>query len=71
MQLTDKTIAAAGEIACCFGLGRRIRKVGTAHDSVDRRKASVSMRGLDCRAPNNEAEQQQRKHASERVVLLE
>ena len=71
MQLTDETIAAAGEIRRCFGLSRWIRKVGTAHDNVDRRKASVSMRGFDCRAPNNEPEQQQRKHASERVVLLE
>jgi hypothetical protein len=57
MQLTNETIAAAGEIGCGFGLGCRIRKIGTANDSIDRRKVSVSMRGFDCCSANNEPEQ--------------
>ena len=69
MQLTNKTVAAAGQLGRRFGFCCRIRKVGSANDSVRRRKAAVRVRGLNSCSVDNETKQQQREHAGKRVVL--
>lgn len=58
MELTNKTVAAASELSCRPGFRCRIRKVGTANDTVRSYEASVRVRGFNRRSVENETEQQ-------------
>jgi|GEM_PF-5032754 len=71
MQLTNETVAAAGQLGSCLGVSRRIRKVGSASDSLRGGEASVRMRSFNRSSVDNESEQQQREHAPKRVVLTD
>lgn len=68
MELANQTVAAAEQRGVGFRFGCRIREVGGADGTSCVRQVSVSMRGLNRRSVNNETEQQQREHASERAM---
>ena len=71
VELANETVAAAQQSAVCFRSACRIRKRGTGDDIVRRSEASMSVRGFNGRSVDDETEQQKRKHASKRPMLLD
>jgi hypothetical protein len=58
MELANETVAAASENSFRPGFRCRIRKVGTASDTVSSQEASVRVRGFNGRSVDDETEQQ-------------
>ena len=58
MELANETVAAASEISRGPGFRCRIRKVGTANDTIRRHEAPVRVRGFNGRSVDDETEQQ-------------
>ena len=60
MELANKTVAAAQQIAVRSGLACRIRKRGTRDNIVRRENASMRVRGFNGGPVGNETQQEKR-----------
>jgi len=68
VELANETVAAAQQGAIRFRFRCRVRKGRTANSIIRPGEAPMCVRGLNRRTVDDEAEQQNREHASKRTV---